>query len=182
VSAAIVAFAGAIGSGKSTISTALAKELGWARTSFGDYVREEAARRELDPTSRTVLQILGEQLIAEGWEPFCRAVLNRVSWRPGQALIIDGVRHVKALETLRRLVAPLPIRLIYLALDDGSRAARIHERTPRQEPAAGSPEQHPTEHEVATRLSPLADLQVNTSRDVHASLDLIISHLALHEW
>jgi dephospho-CoA kinase len=79
----IVGVAGAIGSGKSELSRALT-QIGGVRLSFGDFIRDEARRHELDPT-RENLQQLGEQLIAElGAEEFVRRLL--VERPPGELI------------------------------------------------------------------------------------------------
>ena len=81
----VLAFAGAIRSGKSELSSGVAGTLGWARVSFGDYVREVAQQRGLDST-REALQAIGVSLIAEGWEQFCRSVLSQAHWQAGQPM------------------------------------------------------------------------------------------------
>lgn len=124
----VLAFAGAIGSGKSTVSAAVASELGWPRASFGDYVRAEARRRGLDASSRDVLQALGETLISEGWDTFCAGVLRQADWRPGTPLVIDGIRHIEAIDTLAKLTAPSSIRLVYLEASEEERRRRLYAR------------------------------------------------------
>lgn len=78
----VVGFAGKMGSGKTTISSLTAQTLGWARVGFGDYVRSVARQRGLD-ASRGTLQALGESLLADGSEGFCRDVLAQTDWRLG---------------------------------------------------------------------------------------------------
>ena len=41
----VLAFAGGIASGKSTLSSGVSRALGWPRVSFGDYVRRVARER-----------------------------------------------------------------------------------------------------------------------------------------
>jgi dephospho-CoA kinase len=82
---AVIGLAGQIAAGKTTIATRLAARLGIPRVSFGDEVRRVAAERGL-PADRAVLQDLGEELIAAGWDSFCRAVLAQGAWQPGQPL------------------------------------------------------------------------------------------------
>jgi len=121
MTAIVVGFAGAIGSGKTAISTAIAEARNLPRVSFGDFVRAEARRRGLDDTSREVLQGLGEVLIVEGWEAFCAKVLDQAAWQPGQSLVVEGIRHAAAVHTLRAIVAPVPFVLIFLNADEETR-------------------------------------------------------------
>lgn len=172
----VIAFAGAIASGKSTLSQALASALDCQRASFGDVVREVALRRGLDATSRETLQVLGEELIARGWEPFCRAVLAQADWRPPQSLVVDGIRHAEAFETLRGLVWPLRTVLIFVEVDPNDRMERFSLRginTDEQKRADG----HSTEAEVASRLPLLADYRLRTDAPLTDSLDRILAWL-----
>ena len=54
----IVAFAGRIGAGKSSVSAAFAADLGWKFASFGAFVRKSASERGMD-LSRESLQAIG---------------------------------------------------------------------------------------------------------------------------
>ncbi len=177
--AVAVAFAGAIGAGKTSVSTKVAEMLGWSRASFGDYVRAVARDRELDANSRDVLQSIGEELIAQGWEDFCRAVLARGSWTPGQPIVIDGIRHVHAVEALRGLVAPMPLYLVFLKASEEVRAARIRSRDSQGQGLATQDrklDRHSAEVEVATHLPIIADAVVSTEEEI----DIVVGHII--EW
>jgi len=39
----------------------------------------------------------------------------------GEPLVIDGIRHEEVIESLRKLVAPLEMRVVYLDVDDKQR-------------------------------------------------------------
>src|SRR5437870_2728091 len=101
----IVAFAGRIASGKSAVSRAVAERYAVDRVSFGDAVRGEAARLGLGE-SRATLQDLGEELIGAGWDAFCSLVTDQVQWDGLRPLVVDGVRHLGAIDALRRRAAP----------------------------------------------------------------------------
>ena len=70
-----LAFSGAIGSVKSSVSGELQNLLKWPRVSFGDFVRKKAAEMGRDPTDRTVLQKLGQALVVSDLQGFVRDVL-----------------------------------------------------------------------------------------------------------
>lgn len=88
----LVCFSGQIGSGKSSVSVAVATALGWSRTGFGDYLRAQIVQAGGDPHSRETLQDLGQRLVEADPEEFCRSVLNDGGFRPGEDFLIDGVR------------------------------------------------------------------------------------------
>ncbi len=156
----VLTFAGGIASGKSTLSTAVAKALGWPRVSFGDYVRTEARRRGLGK-SREVLQNVGVSLIEGGWEPFCRAVLAQAVWQPGQSLVVDGVRHAEVVQELQRLVAPSKLLLVFIATSEPVRKNRLRERNMADYRKLQRIESHSTEAQVKTVLQGMVDLTVD---------------------
>lgn len=139
----IVAVAGAIGSGKSELSRALARALDASRVSFGDYVRGESEARVIEPT-RDNLQALGEQLLAQlGPREF---VLRTLAGRPpADLLIVDGVRHLVVDEELRKIAAQY--RLIFVEVDDETRRRRLSEREGLEVDLA-TLDAHSTEHDV----------------------------------
>lgn len=157
-----LAFSGSIASGKSSLSLLIAKELNWPYVSFGDYVRSVARSRGLR-ASRQVLQAVGQSLIEEGWRQFCRSVLNQVPWKPGQALVIDGVRHIEAITTLRRLISPAGLLVIYISTSKAVRNMRALERG---ETLVQEVQDHPTEIQVKNLLLQVADLIVDGDRPI----------------
>ncbi len=109
----IVAFAGRIASGKSVISRAIAAHYSVDWVSFGDAVRREAKRRGR-AASRSALQDLGEELIAAGWDALWPLVTDQVAWNGHSSLIVDGVRHLSAIESLQRLAEPSPLYVVFV--------------------------------------------------------------------
>ena len=158
----IVTFSGAIGSGKSSVSRAVAENLGWPCASFGDYVRKVASQRGLGQTRET-LQTVGTSLIESGLEEFCRSVLSQVEWSIGQSLIVDGVRHVEALQTLRRITVPSQVLLVHVQMNPSQRKARLQQM---EVPSSRLDEweAHSTEVQVAMTLPELADLTIDGAR------------------
>lgn len=160
--AVVVAFSGRIGSGKSTVSSEVARRLGWRRASFGDYLRTLAKSSGLDE-SREVLQDLGASLIEKGVEDFCRAVLTHYGWNAGEPLIIDGVRHAQVVESLRKLVAPLELRLVFLDVEDSKRIERLKHQDERMPENLSRVEEDTTEDQVKDLLPDLADLRLSNN-------------------
>lgn len=153
----IVGLTGKRGSGKSTIAHQLVEEYGFARASFGDLVRDEAIARSL-PTDVATLQTLGRTLIDEwGWTKFCQAAI--AGTRDASKVVIDGIRHVGALETIRRLVAPVPLILVFVHLDESRRLMRLRVRGRIGDTDAGV-ESDPVEQEVDS-LRALADFEID---------------------
>ena len=174
----IVTFAGGRGSGKSTLSAELSRRLGYARVSFGDYVRGEAHRRGL--TSRDeVLQSIGEELVSAGPTTFARNVLSTVVWDANGVLLVDGVRHKEILEAIRSIAAPTPVKLVFVNVDKEQRKERLSVRGDdgRQ---FDKLEAASTEVQVAGVLPKLADLVVDGSMPVTDSISTLVR--AISQW
>ena len=122
-----IGVAGRIGSGKTTLASLLAKRIGCPRASFGEFVRSSAQARGLDFTERSILQDLGDELIAEGWTPFVDAVLLQAGYSSGP-VVIDGIRHLSAIETLRSRLDPTPLVVVAVDISDEQRRQRLHDR------------------------------------------------------
>lgn len=171
----VLGIAGKIGSGKSTLSEELARGLGWPRASFGDFLRNVAKSRGLEE-SREVLQELGESFIERGANEFCRAVLAHYKWNSGEPLIIDGIRHTEVVEELRRLVAPLELRIIYLDVDDKTRFERLKQLDENMEQdKLELVESHRTEEQVKDRLPALADLRLPGDQSISELVSKVIN-------
>jgi cytidylate kinase len=173
--ASCVAISGRIGAGKSTVARELSSLLGWPEVSFGDYVRAQAKERGLG-VERGVLQDLGQQLIEEhGFDDFLGKVLAEAGIDPAeQAFVIEGVRHVGALEALHRAVGA-EVVLVYLEAPDEERTERLRAREGVDAPVE-TWERHETEMDVKGELPERADLVVRAS-DAASAADAIARFL-----
>lgn len=159
---ATICFAGRIGSGKTTISGAVADSLNWPRVSFGDYVRMIAKNRGLDSDSRDTLRTVGEQLIStEGWDRFCKNVLDYGGWIPGSGVVVDGIRHAEALANIRRITDRVPTFLVFLDLGTSDVFTRARQAG-KGIGGCGVPEHHSTESQVIEVLPSLADIVLSS--------------------
>jgi dephospho-CoA kinase len=169
----VLGFSGRIASGKTTISQRVSNQLCWPRTSFGDFVRSAAIKAGGNAESRPVLQQFGEMLIAGGWQNFCENVLAAAEWQPTNPLVIDGIRHVEAVNCLTAIVAPLPFVLVYIAIDEHLRTRRARNR----DCSTAVEESHSTECAVTGTLQGIAHLVVDGSSAVDAVVADVISFL-----
>jgi len=166
----IIAFAGRMGAGKSSVSAAVAADLRWKFASFGGFVRRTATSRGVEHT-RESLQSIGEDLEANDTAQFCRSVLDEAGWHDGESAVVEGIRHVRVLNTLKSLVAPQPVFLVYLEAPEVLRRARLQERGAREAHYLARAEMHSTERDVIVELRQLADLVL--SSDGAAVADLV---------
>jgi cytidylate kinase len=175
----IVAFAGRIGAGKSSVSAAFAAELGWKFASFGAFVRKTAIERGMD-SSRESLQAVGAELEAKDAAMFCRAVLDDASWNAGESVVVEGIRHVRVWDTLKSLVAPQAVFLVYLEAPEELRRMRLQERCAQEAQYLERAELHSTERDVIAELRQLANLVLSTEGAAVADLVRQIKAKALN--
>jgi transcriptional regulator with XRE-family HTH domain/cytidylate kinase len=168
----IIAFAGKRGSGKTAVSEGVAKVLNWPRASFGEYLRAAAKRQGISDATEN-LQELGAALAKEP-DRFCDAVLTFSEWEAGEPLVVEGIRHQEILESLRRKVAPLEVRLVYLDIDEPERVRRLNEREPSTTARMQAVEGHSTESQVKDVLSESADFHVSTREPSELVIDRIV--------
>jgi cytidylate kinase/transcriptional regulator with XRE-family HTH domain len=162
----VLALSGKIGSGKTTLSQELADALGWKRASFGEYVRAYAKSQGLDENSRDVLQAVGQSLVEKDAVEFCRSVLAHFGWTSGEPLVIDGVRHTAVVDALRKIVAPLDLRVVFVDVSEKTRLKRIRDTDRDVVERMSEIEAHATEREVPDIVRRLAARRVEGDRSV----------------
>jgi dephospho-CoA kinase len=171
---AALGISGRIGSGKTSLAVVLAERLNCPRASFGDYVRSVARDRGLDASRRDVLQEVGDDLIAAGWDSFCAAVLRNAGFTTG-SVVVDGIRHADAAQTMRRLLAPTPWKLVAVESEEAIRRSRLAARGI-DDARTTQADAHPNEGEVASVMAS-ADLVVSSDTTVEAAADLVMEWL-----
>lgn len=173
----VVAFAGKIGSGKTTISTAVSQALECKRASFGDYVRHVVSRQGLQLT-RENLQRVGTEVLEADRFDFCRNVLAYSGWSQGESLVIDGLRHSETIPLLNQLVWPVELRIVYMDIDEQSRVERLGTRGEDCIPAFTSADAHSSEQQVATTLRSVADVIVDGRQPIQNCVASVLEWMA----
>lgn len=156
----VLALAGKINSGKSTIASIYAQFYNCPYVSFGEYVRYITKQRGLADI-RENWQRVGEELVETDPELFCRAVLAQADWKPGQQLVIDGIRHAKINNLLKEIVAPSKYILTLIEVDEQIRKERLYKEGVAQNELIERIESHSTESQVKTILPQIADFIID---------------------
>ena len=169
---ALVAISGRIGAGKSSIAKALAFVLECEVLSFGKFVRTQANSVGA-PETRESLAAVGQSLVDRDCEKFVAEALSFVGWRPGDRLVIDGVRHNRVRSALISNAAHQRFVHLHVHSRRSVRSRRIELRLESRDVA--SLDRDPTEREVA-RLATLADVIVRGDGD----LDRVVSEILAH--
>lgn len=177
----VIGFAGAIGSGRSKVSRAVAEVLAWPRVSFGDHIRRLAQENGENPDDRTVLQRLGQALVMTNVEEFVRSVLSEnENWRPSGNLVVDGVRHVEVRWSLLTQVKPSAFKLVYVTVDEPTRRQRAEEEWNIPGPQLIRYDQELTEAQIPRILRAYADLAIDSSLPVTIAAQQVTSRLGVH--
>jgi dephospho-CoA kinase len=174
----VVAISGRIGSGKTTLSKDLAAALGCARASFGEYVKSMVQQRGLEPT-RENLQVIGTQLLQSDSAAFCTSVLSSCGWKPGQGLVIDGLRHLRTIPIIEKLIAPSHMMIVRVWLTEEIRLRRLKERGEGDAVNVARIESHSSEQELES-ITQLAALHLRGDAARQTNVAEVQAWLAKH--
>jgi hypothetical protein len=166
----VACFSGGIASGKTTVTEALAAELGWPRTTFSNYLRHVLAQQGNDDPSRSDLQDLGQSLVRSDPEQFVKNVLQQGGFRVDQNFLLDGIRHIDIYHRVQRLVAPSRFCLIHLGAAEDVLAFRSAGRGDAHADFARA-QRHAVERELTTSLPAAADYVVDASLPLDAVVE-----------
>jgi dephospho-CoA kinase len=169
----VIAFAGKIGSGKTTITKSLADALGWSRASFGDYVRKVVRERKLEE-SRVVLQRVGTELLRADPRDFCRLVLVTAGWRAGQDLLIDGLRHEETIEIIRQLTQAETVQVVFVRISEEVRLGRLVGYEESDPSCRAIVEAHSSEAQVTSNLAKSANFAVDNDGPLPGTISEIL--------
>jgi hypothetical protein len=152
----VVGFAGRSKSGKTRLSAQVAQETSAGVGSFGNAVRAEARARHLDASDFEVLMELGARLMAEDRERICQVVLSEGGWPDREIVLLDGVRHLSVIKTVKRIIAPAAFRLVVVDTSPESRRKRFQQAHSASSTTLEQIDIHPVSSEVDA-LSQIAD-------------------------
>ena len=176
----LVCFSGKIGSGKTSVSCAVASELGCRWTGFGGYLRARIAERGGDPDNRQALQDLGQSRIEGDGESLCRDVLAAGGFVAGEDFVLEGVRHLGVVPHLARIAAPSEVRLIFLEADAEVRGVRVGERSDSARRDFDRATRHEVEADMEVDLPSAADAVVDGSLPLGEAVEQCIGFI--QEW
>ena len=175
-----IAFSGAIGSGKSSVSSEVQRMLGWPRVSFGEYVKKKVKGLGLDETDRAVLQRVGQGLVVSDLNGFVAGVLGQSpSWRRAPGVIVDGLRHAEVRDQLRIAVAPWALKLVIVKVDEDTRLARAQKEKAIELHVLSHYDRDITEAQVTKILPGLADVEIDNSLTPTLAAEEVVRRLGL---
>lgn len=165
---AVICLSGGIAAGKTTVAHGLVEYFPDAAVrSFGDVVRHYA-RSHGRPLDRTTLQVVGLTLIDAGWRSFVDALLEDVPQRVN-VLIVEGIRHRKAVEEIKQRRLSDIILIVYLKVDPHVQEMRLQQRG-----ESPSSRVHPVESSLA-EVEAIADLVIDGDLSLDQITDIILA-------
>jgi len=97
----VVGLAGMAGSGKSLV-VSVAKENGYSVVVMGDEVREEAKRRNMEPTPENLGRIMLELRQKEGEAVIAKRCIPKIERAEERKIIVDGIRSLAEAEQFKQ--------------------------------------------------------------------------------
>jgi dephospho-CoA kinase len=119
----IIGFCGLPGSGKSTAIEAIA-DLGKVVT-MGDVIRDEAKKRNIDPSGENLGKLARELRELGGPSAIAKKCIESIKNLDDEIIIIDGVRSFYEVDEFRK---EWKFPLIAIELSDQERVKRLYER------------------------------------------------------
>ncbi|RNJ77024.1 MAG: dephospho-CoA kinase [Nitrosopumilus sp. H8] len=97
----IVCLAGMPGAGKSTIAEGL-KSRGYDVVNMGDAVREEAAKRALEPSRENLGKLMLELRREHGQGAVAELVRPKIESSAAEVVLVDGIRSIEEVQAIRK--------------------------------------------------------------------------------
>jgi dephospho-CoA kinase len=170
----ILAIAGSIGSGKTTLARALASALGAKHAGFGEFVRALLTAQGLDSTDRQLLQDLGHDRVEHDAAAFLSDTLVWAGHQPEELLVLDGLRHVLILRALQARMDQEDVQHIFLDTPLDERERRLALRGVTAEALAAA-DAHPAEADLVALLRRAADLVLDGRRPTEALVEDVLA-------
>ena len=121
----IVGFVGMPGSGKS-VAADVARDMNIPVVVMGDVVREEAARRGLDPTDKNLGAVGNDLREREGPDAIAARCIARIRATEAPVVVVEGIRSRSEVDLFRR--SSNGFSLIEVFVPDEVRLTRIRSR------------------------------------------------------
>lgn len=128
ISPSIICVSGPIAGGKTYYAKLIAEGMKCKQVSVSDYLKNIAINNGMEDIQRTILQQIGEEQINLGWSEFCRRFLLFAEWNPSKTLIIDGIRHIEFVDSIKRICATPNVKIVFIDEDNKIITQRLEQR------------------------------------------------------
>jgi len=97
----VIGVTGMSGSGKATVKQ-VAEAMGYSTVVMGDEVREEAKRRNIEPTPENLGKLMLKLREEEGTEAIAKRCIQKIENVKSNIVIVDGVRSLAEVEEFKK--------------------------------------------------------------------------------
>ena len=111
----VITLSGSFGSRRSELAERLEHRLGFPRVKFSDVIKARIIDDGENGDDRVLQQQYGQRFVQDDLSWFVESVLEMApAWKDAGNLIVDGLRHVEVLLTLRQKVQEAGANLFYI--------------------------------------------------------------------
>lgn len=176
----IVAVTGMPGAGKSTAAKALASR-GWKRIVMGDVIRNETARRGLEPTAKNTGEVMTKLRKEKGDSAVADLCMEEVRRTESDKLVVDGIRSLAEVERFRKEARVL---LVAVHASPERRYNLLKERGRSDDPLSHDMFLGRDDRELSVGIGKAIAFADEVISNEHATPDRLASHMvdAVEKW
>ncbi len=176
----IVAVTGMPGAGKSTAAEALTS-IGWHRIVMGDVIRNETARRGLEPNAKNTGEVMSKLRKELGESAVADLCVEEIRKAPSGKVVVDGIRSLAEVERFRKGGKVL---LVAVHASPGRRLALLKERGRSDDPLSNEMFDTRDERELNVGIGKAIALADEVISNERATPDRLASQMveAVERW
>jgi dephospho-CoA kinase len=168
----IVCLTGMPGAGKSTIANGL-KSKGYEIINMGDAVREEAKKRNIEPSGQNLGQIMLELREKNGAGAVAELIQNKIKNSSSNVIVIDGIRSNEEIQVLRKFGT---VKLLSVHASTDTRYSFLIERGRSDDPQTRDNFDERDVREIKVGISTPIALADESISNNELSIDELIEH------
>lgn len=168
----IVCLTGMPGAGKSTIANGL-KSKGYEIINMGDAVREEAQKRNIEPSGQNLGKIMLELREKNGPGAVAELIQNKIKNSSSNVIVIDGIRSNEEIQVLRKFGT---VKLLSVHASTDTRYSFLIERGRSDDPQTRDNFDERDVREIKVGISTPIALADESISNNELSIDELIEH------
>jgi dephospho-CoA kinase len=168
----IVCLTGMPGAGKSTIANGL-KSKGYEIINMGDAVREEAKKRNIEPSGQNLGKIMLELREKNGPGAVAELIQNKIKNSSSNVIVIDGIRSNEEIQVLRKFGT---VKLLSIHASTDTRYSFLIERGRSDDPQTRDNFDERDVREIKVGISTPIALADESISNNELSIDELIEH------
>jgi dephospho-CoA kinase len=168
----IVCLTGMPGAGKSTIANGL-KSKGYEIINMGDAVREEAKKRNIEPSGQNLGKIMLELREKNGPGAVDELIQNKIKNSSSNVIVIDGIRSNEEIQVLRKFGT---VKLLSIHASTDTRYSFLIERGRSDDPQTRDNFDERDVREIKVGISTPIALADESISNNELSIDELIEH------